>query len=238
MSAAAPADRPLIGISTYVERARYGVWDTDATLLPRLYTDCVLAAGGVPVLLPSIGQRYPELLDRVDGVVIAGGADIEPARYGAQDHPRTKNTRPERDTFEFWLLDEALRRGVPVLGVCRGMQVLNVALGGTLRQHVPGTADHGVHQPAAGVFGPVRVTLHPDSRVAALLGERITGRCSHHQSIGMLGSGLEITGWADDGEVEAVERPGAGFVLGVQWHPEQDTDDVRLFAGLVRAARE
>jgi putative glutamine amidotransferase len=228
--------RPVIGVSTYVERARYGVWDTEAALLPRLYVDCVREAGALPVLLPSIGDHSPELLDRVDGVVLAGGADIEPARYGAQPHPKTRNTRPERDGFEFWLLDETLRRRMPLLAVCRGMQVLNVALGGTLCQHVSGAEDHGEHQPEPGVFGPVSVKLRPGSRAAGLLGEQATGRCSHHQSIETLGEGLESSGWAQDGVVEAMELPGEDFVLGVQWHPEQDSGDVRLFAGLAQAA--
>lgn len=233
---ASQAARPVIGISTYVERASFGVWDTETALLPRSYVDCVLDAGAVPVLLPSVGERGGELLDRVDGVLLAGGADIDPARYGATPHPKTRNTRAERDGFEFPLLEDALRRRMPLLAVCRGMQVLNVALGGTLCQHVPGPADHGDHQPAPGVFGPVAVTLCPGSRVAALLGERTTGRCSHHQSIETVGADLRCTGWASDGVVEAVELPGDDFALGVQWHPEQDGGDTRLFAGLARAA--
>ncbi|WP_106179838.1 gamma-glutamyl-gamma-aminobutyrate hydrolase family protein [Prauserella shujinwangii] len=227
------AGRPVIGISTYVERARWGVWDTAAALLPRSYVDAVVLAGGVPVLLPSVGEDTGALA-AVDGLVLAGGADVQPARYGRDPHPRTV-ARPERDAYEFALLHAALARGLPVLGVCRGMEVLNVALGGTLTQHLPEVTGTTEHQPAPGRYGSTVVTLAEGSRAARILGPEAACQCYHHQAVERLGAGLRAVGWARDGTVEAVELPGEHFVLGVQWHPEQDLQDVRLFAALVEA---
>lgn len=226
---------PLIGISTYVERARWGVWDTEAVLLHRDYVDCVLRAGGVPVLLPSLGDGHAAAIGAVSGLVLAGGADVDPARYGAEPHPATV-TRPERDAAELALLGAALQRSVPVLAVCRGMELLNVALGGTLTQHLPERIGDTGHQPAPGVYGTTEVRLEPGSRVGAILGENTGCRCYHHQAVERLGTGLRAVGWAADGTVEAIEVPGEPFVVGVQWHPEQTGDDVRLFAALVKEA--
>ena len=226
------SDKPLIGISTYVEQARWGVWHAPAALLPRSYVDSVIRAGGVPVLLPSVGEDTTAL-SAVHGLVLAGGADVDPARYGHEPHAKTVS-RPERDGFEFALARAALDRGLPVLAVCRGMQVLNVALGGTLTQHLPEVAGHTEHQPAPAVYGHTRVTLTEGSRVARILGSEVKVQCYHHQSVREPAPGLDAVGWAADGTIEAVEAP--GFVLGVQWHPEQDLDDVRLFAALVDAA--
>lgn len=230
---ASNASKPLIGISTYVETARWGVWDTPAALIPRAYVDCVVAAGGIPVLLPSVGADA-SALSALDGLVLAGGADVDPTRYGQEPH-ETAKVRPERDGFEFALLRAALQAGTPVLAVCRGMQVLNVELGGTLIQHLPEHVGTG-HQPAPAVFGANTVTLAEGSRTAKVLGTETKVHCYHHQAVDRLGSGLLATGWAPDGTVEAVELPDA-FVLGVQWHPEQDSDDLRLFAALVEEAR-
>jgi gamma-glutamyl-gamma-aminobutyrate hydrolase PuuD len=229
------SDPPLIGLTAYGERAAYGVWDHETVLLPRSYSDAVLAAGGLPVLLPPRAQAAAAV-DRLDGVVLSGGPDIGADRYGAAAHPRAGPRRPERDAAELAVLGRGLRRGVPVLGVCRGAQLLNIALGGTLVQHLPDAVGHDGHNPVPGVFGAVAVTLAPGSRVGAALGARVAAQCHHHQSIDRLAPGLVVTGRAADGTVEAVELGGRCFVLGVQWHPEQD--DPRLFAALVDAARE
>jgi gamma-glutamyl-gamma-aminobutyrate hydrolase PuuD len=227
--------RPLVGITAYGERARYGVWDNESVLLPRTYPDVVVAAGGVPVLLPPFPESAAAV-DRLDAVVLAGGPDVGPDRYGAEPHPRTGAPRPDRDAAELAVLHRALERGIPVLGVCRGAQVLNVGLGGTLVQHVPDVVGHDGHNPSPGVFGTVEVALEPGTRVSAALGSVATVRCHHHQALDRLADGLVVTGRADDGLVEAVELEGDRWVVGVQWHPEEDATDVRLMAALVAAA--
>ncbi|WP_373300571.1 gamma-glutamyl-gamma-aminobutyrate hydrolase family protein [Amycolatopsis deserti] len=222
-----------MGLTTYTEKASWGVWHTDAALLPSSYVDSVRNVGGIPVLLPA-GDT--DVLSAVDALILTGGADVEPHRYGQQPQDKTV-TRPERDAFEFALVRAALDRGMPVLGVCRGMQVLNVALGGSLTQHLPDRVGHSEHQPSPGVYGPTHVTLADGSRVAGILGAQTKCQCYHHQAVEELGDGLRAVGWAADGTIEAVELPGADFVVGVQWHPEQDTQEVRLFAALVAACR-
>jgi len=228
---------PVIGLTAYLEPAKFLVWETEAALLHRVYVDGIVAAGGIPVLLPPVSGAHDRLLSAVDGLVLAGGADVDPARYGRAQHATTY-TRPNRDAFEFGLLRSALDSGKPVLGVCRGLQVLSVALGGTLVQHLPDTLRSADHQPAPGTFGTTTVTLAEGSRVAAILGTETKVPCYHHQAIDKLGDGLVAVGWAADGTIEAAELPGDGFVLGVQWHPEQSPDDIRLFEALVNAAKE
>ncbi|SDX52551.1 putative glutamine amidotransferase [Amycolatopsis xylanica] len=234
---ASNGSKPLIGLTTYIEPARFLVWETEAALLHRVYVDCVVAAGGVPVLLPPVSDEYGSLVSAVDGLVLVGGADVGPERYDQEPHATTY-TRPNRDAFEFGLLDEALKRKLPVLGVCRGLQVLSVALGGTLTQHIPDATGSTEHQPAPGTFGDSKIRLKDGSRAAVILGADTKVHCYHHQAIDRLGDGLVPVGWAEDGTVEAAELPGEDFVLGVQWHPEQNIDDVRLFEALVAAAKE
>jgi len=229
-------DRPVIGLTSYLEPAKFLVWDTEAVLLHRVYVDCVVAAGGIPVLLPPVSDAYDRLVSTVDGLVLTGGADVEPGRYGHEPHPATY-VRPERDAFEFGLFEAARKAGKPVLGVCRGLQVMSVALGGTLTQHLPEARGTTEHQPAPATFGRGTVTLAEGSRAAAILGPETKTLCYHHQAIDRLGTGLTRVGWAADGTIEAAEVPGE-FTLGVQWHPEQDTDDVRLFQALVDASKE
>ncbi|QUQ68191.1 gamma-glutamyl-gamma-aminobutyrate hydrolase family protein [Kutzneria sp. CA-103260] len=224
--------RPVIGITTYIERTRYGAWDLDAAVLPRTYIDTVAAAGGNPVLLPPLGFCDVSFLD---GLVIAGGADVDPARYGAQAHPETLGLRTDRDGTEFALVENALAAHLPLIGVCRGMQVLNVALGGTLTQHVPDVTGSSAHRPVVGQFGPTDVEMAEGSAINEILGGAATVSCSHHQAVDRLGDGLAVTARSVDGVVEAVELAGADFVLGVQWHPEQDAE-VRLFKALVARA--
>lgn len=222
--------KPLIGISTYLERTRFGFWDVEAAVLYRGYLDCVVRAGGNPVMLPPVGEWTADTIGFLDGLVLAGGADVDPATYGQQPLPETGTPRPDRDSAEFALVEAALKLDLPMLGVCRGMQVLNVALGGTLHQHIDG------HNPAPSVFEHTDIAVEPDSQLAGIIGERTTVQCHHHQSLDRLGEGLRVVASAPDGTVEAVELTGARFVLGVQSHPEQDVDDLRLFEALIAAA--
>jgi len=230
------ARRPLIGLTTYRERAVTGVWDTEFALLHNAYVDAVARAGGVPVLLPPQEHGADEAAEAVDALVLTGGSDVDPDHYQQQPHAETTVVRPWRDDWELRLLARALAAGLPVLGVCRGAQLLNVALGGTLDQHIPDSVGHRRHGPAPGVFGQTRVTLSPGSALYGLLGPAVTVACYHHQAIDKLAPELTAAGWSEDDVVEAVELPGHRFVLGVQWHPEQDEGDLRLFEALVAAA--
>jgi putative glutamine amidotransferase len=228
---------PLIGLTTYRERARSLVWDTDFALLHQAYVDAIVAAGGTAVLLPPQPASAAHVLKRLDGLVLTGGADIEPSRYGQSAGLRTGPARRDRDEWELALSHAALDLDLPVLGVCRGLQILNVALGGILEQHVPDRVGHAGHQPAPGQFGRVHVRVKASSKLAALVGEDLTVPCYHHQSIAVLAPSLRPVGFADDGTIEAVESAQEPFLLAVQWHPEQDPGDRRLFQGLVDAAR-
>jgi putative glutamine amidotransferase len=233
---ASNASEPLIGITTYAERTRFGIWELDAMVLPRTYPDTVVRAGGIPVLLPPVGAGFATLAGRLDGLLLSGGADVDPARYRQPAHAETVGMRPDRDHYEFGLLAAALAADLPVLAVCRGMQVLNSALGGTLRQHVPAAVGHDGHRPEPGVFGENRVRLAAGSRTAALLGDEVKARCHHHQAVDTVAEALTVVGTAADGTIEAVESTGHRFLLGVQWHPEEDSGDDRLVAALVAAA--
>jgi putative glutamine amidotransferase len=216
----------------YQERARWGVWDADAALLPQAYVRLVKDAGAVAVLLPPQDPGVAaEAVARVDALIVAGGPDVAPERYGAARDPRTGPAAEERDAWESALLTAALSAGRPLLGVCRGMQLLNVVRGGTLAQHIDG------HVIRPGVFGTHRITPAPGTLLASLLPGPATVPTHHHQAVDRLGGGLTVSARADDGTVEAVEVPGARFALGVQWHPEQDTD-LRVVHGLLAAARE
>lgn len=237
-AAGAAPRRPLIGLTTYRERARMLVWETEFALLHQAYVDGVARAGGVPVLLPPQEHGADEVIGSLDGLVLSGGSDVAPERYGREPHPRTAVVRPWRDDWELRLLERALAADLPVLGVCRGAQLLNVALGGTLEQHLPDTVGHQRHCPEPGVFGTTGVTLRPGSALAGLLGPETEVACYHHQAFGEVAPGLEVTGTSGDGTVEGVELTGRRFVLGVQWHPEQNGGDLRLFEALVAAAAE
>ncbi|MGI4895094.1 MAG: gamma-glutamyl-gamma-aminobutyrate hydrolase family protein [Janthinobacterium lividum] len=228
--------RPVIGLTSYVERVRYGDWDEQATMLPRSYADAVVRAGGAPVLLPSIGPVQREVIDVLDGFVLTGGPDVDPANYGAEPHERT-TSRPERDAVELGLLAHALERGLPVLGVCRGLQLLDVAHGGTLHQHLPDLLGHADLQPGGGVFGHLSVEFTAGTRAAGILGEQANVRCSHHQAVDAVGSGLRVSGRSADGVVQAVEGTGEQFLLAVQFHPEENDADDRLFTAFVDACR-
>jgi putative glutamine amidotransferase len=228
---------PLIGISTYSEVARWGLWDMPASLLPQTYSDQVAAAGGVPVLLPPV-PGIEAAVGRLDGLIIAGGPDIEPGRYGQQAGPHTKIVRPERDKAEIALFRAALDAGLPVLGICRGAQLMTVALGGTLIQHLPDAVGHDGHSPTPGTMAAHKVTVAAAElgyRLAEILGEGAhVVPTHHHQGIGRLGAGQVATAWAEDGTVEALELDGV-FAIGVQWHPEVSGNPA-LFGALIEAS--
>jgi putative glutamine amidotransferase len=234
--------RPVIGVCTALERAQWSVWDQRAALIPTNYLDAIRRAGGMALLLapdPELAAAPDEALDLLDGLILIGGADIDPASYGAQLDPATVDPVPERDAFELALVRRALERDLPLLGICRGMQLLNVALGGTLHQHLPERFGHHDHLRARGSFDGADhdVRLTPGSLAARAAGEELHATKSHHhQGVDRVGERLVVTGVATiDGLPEALELPGARFVLGVQWHPEAD-ERSRVIGALVEAA--
>jgi putative glutamine amidotransferase len=236
--------RPVIGICTALEQARWSVWDQPAVLLPLAYVEAVQRAGGLAILLPPdtrLTAQPEEALSLIDGLVLAGGADIDPGAYGQQTHRETRDTVPARDAFEIALTRAAIERDLPVLGICRGMQLINVARGGTLIQHLPDHVGHLEHRRVPGSFDGAEhgVTLLDGSLAARAAGEtsHLT-RSHHHQGVDRLGEGLLVSGVSslDDDLPEAIELPGMEFVLGVQWHPEADTESLVLGALVAAAA--
>jgi putative glutamine amidotransferase len=235
--------RPRIGICTALERARWTVWDRDAFLLARSYVDALQAAGALVLMIPPDAATAAEpdaVLELLDGLVLAGGADIDPAAYGAAPGPHTTGTWPERDAAEIALFRRALERDLAVLGICRGMQLMNVACGGTLVQHLPDAVGHTDHRRTPGTFDDADhdVRLEPGSVAAAACGGTLHGTKSHHhQGVDRVGDGLVATGWSvRDDLVEAIEAPAATWALGVQWHPEADPRS-GVVAAFVDAAR-
>ncbi len=210
-------------------------------MVQRTYPDAVQRAGALALILPpdeAVSESPDLVLDRIDGLLLAGGTDVDPANYGAERHPEIGVTWPERDRFEIALTRRAIEREIPLLGACRGMQIVNVALGGTLHQHLPEVLGTNVHRHTPGVFGDHEVRLEPGSLAARAVGaERTVVKSHHHQGIAALGEGLVATGWStDDQLIEAVEVPDEPYELGVLWHPEED-EASRVIASLVDAAR-
>ena len=228
--------RPIVGITSYAEQARWGVWEAPAALLPLAYVDAVEAAGGRALLVPPSAGGVEETLDVLDGLIVSGGADLDPASYGAEAHPETSDVRPERDSAELALLEAALARDLPVLAVCRGSQVLNVALGGDLVQHLPEVVGHKGHKHTPGVFADHDVDVLPGTKLHEVIGEHAPVKSHHHQGYGRLGDGLREAARADDGTLEAIEDPRRRFALGVLWHPEEG-EDAALFEALVAEAK-
>jgi putative glutamine amidotransferase len=232
--------RPVIGMTTYLEQSRTGVWDVPASFLPNVYIEAITRAGGTVVLLPpqptgpGVADR---VLDGLDALVLTGGKDIESSRYGQAPHADTDEPRPDRDAWEFDLLDRAIARDLPVLGICRGAQVLNVLRGGTLHQHLPDIVGDDRYQRGGGIFSHAEVAVRAGTALGGILGERVEATLYHHQAVDRLGDGLVASAVTADGIVEAVELPGATFVVAVQWHPEEDLGDLRLFEATVSAAR-
>jgi gamma-glutamyl-gamma-aminobutyrate hydrolase PuuD len=226
--------KPLIGITTYVEPASWGHWQVEAALVPYDYVRAVERAGGRAVLVPPDEDGIDEMLDALDGLIFSGGNDMDPEEYGAEAHPATTGTNPERDRGELALLEAALARDLPVLAICRGFEVLNVARGGDLVQHLPEIVGHEDHRETVGEFSEHTVRVDPSSRIGEIAG---AVKSHHHQGIGRIGNGLRDVAWAADGTVEAIEDPEKPFVVGVLWHPEAG-EDQRLFERLVEAARK
>jgi putative glutamine amidotransferase len=229
--------KPIIGITTYLTPARFGDWDEEAALIPAAYVNAIEAAGGRPLLVPPSTEGIEETLDRLDGLLFSGGSDLDPELYGQDAHPETNDVVPERDRGEIALLRAALERDMPVLAVCRGSQVLNVALGGDLVQHLPDVVGDEKHKHTAGEFADHGVELEPGTRVQGILGDHAPVKSHHHQGYGKLGSGLRGAARAVDGTVEALEDPERRFAVGVLWHPEAG-EDFALFEALVEEAKE
>jgi gamma-glutamyl-gamma-aminobutyrate hydrolase PuuD len=227
--------RPIVGITTYVTPASFGVWELDSALVPHDYVRAVEQAGGRALLVPPSSEGVEETLDALDGLIFSGGSDIDPELYGQEAHPETDGVHRERDDAELALLRAALARDLPVLAICRGSQVLNVALGGDLVQHVPEVVGDEKHKHAPGVFADHGVEVEAGSRLAGVIGERVAVKSHHHQGFGRVGEGLRVTAHAEDGTPEALEEPSKRFALGVLWHPEAG-EDARLFRALVDEA--
>lgn len=235
------SSRPIIGVTSYRERASMGVWDTDATYLPSSYANALWEAGAVVVVLPP-QEPTPEavrrLIARLDGLVVAGGYDVDPALYGHGRHALTDTPRPFRDEWEVALFEAAAAADLPTLGICRGAQVLNVARGGTLHQHLPDVVGHTRHQGADGVFSHVTVHVTPGTLVSSVQPDGRLAPVYHHQAIDCLGDGLVVSARCDDGITQAVEDPSKRFFVATQWHPEQDPHAQPLFRAFVQAAAE
>lgn len=228
--------KPVVGITTYLTPAAWGAWNLEAALVPAAYVRAVEGAGGVPLLVPP-GASFEETLDRIDALIFSGGSDVDPELYGAEPHAETFGIFRERDVYELGLMRAALERDLPLLAICRGSQVLNVALGGDLEQHVPDRTGANTHKEAPGVFAQHDVEVLADTRLASIVGDRVDVRSHHHQGYGEIGTGLREAARAADGTVEALEDPTRRFTLGVLWHPEEG-EDGSLFDALIRAAAE
>ncbi len=232
--------KPVIGLTTYLEQAKQGVWDVRAAFLPQQYFDAVTASGGIAVLLPpqpDADAAAAAVLAGLDGLILTGGLDVQPELYGAQRHPLTDPARPDRDAWELALFRGAEERRMPVLAICRGLQLVNVARGGTLHQHLPEALGTERYRIGGGEFAVNEVEVEEGSRLAGLVGPGGFGVHSyHHQGIDRVGEGLVVTARTDDGLVQAFESDGDGYLVGVQWHPEENHEDRRLFEGLVAEA--
>lgn len=235
--------RPVIGITSYAQEASFGVWRVPAALVPLDYVEMVERAGGRPLLVPPSEEGVEETLDALDGLVLSGGADLDPALYGAEAHAATDAPQRRRDAGELALLRAALDRDLPTLAICRGSQLLNVVRGGNLVQHLPEVVGDERHKETPGTFSEHGVRVEPESRLGRLVGNHAPVKSHHHQGFGRVGEGLVGTAWAEDGTLEGLEDPSRRFVLGVLWHPEAG-EDAALFEALVvearayRAARE
>ena len=228
--------RPLIGITSYAEPVKMGVWVEEAAVVPLAYVRAVEHAGGRPLVVPPAEDGVDETLDALHGVIFSGGGDLDPELYDADPHPETDRPRAERDRAELQMLQGALDRDMPVLAICRGSQLLNVARGGDLVQHLPEVVGHERHRHEPGAYSDHSVQVDGASRLGGLLGDHAPVKSHHHQGMGRIGDGLREVAWAEDGVVEGLEDPHKRFALGVLWHPEEG-EDFALFKGLVDEAR-
>jgi putative glutamine amidotransferase len=229
--------KPVIGITSYAEEVTWGAWVEEAALVPLSYVRAIERAGGRPLVIPPSEGAIEETLSVLDGILFSGGSDLDPALYDAEAHPETQGVHEARDRAEMALLGAALERDMPVLAVCRGSQVLNVARGGDLVQHLPEVLGHEEHKHTPGEYSDHDVTLKPDTRVGGILGDRAPVKSHHHQGFGRIGEGLREAGYAEDGTVEALEDPSKRFAVGVLWHPEEG-EDMALFEALVQQAAQ
>jgi putative glutamine amidotransferase len=229
--------RALVGITTYVTPASFGAWQLESALIPYDYVRAVERAGARAVLIPPSDEGVEEILAAVDGLIFSGGSDLDPDLYGQEPHPQTTGIVPVRDSAELTLLRAALERDLPVLAICRGSQILNVALGGDLVQHLPDHVGHDGHKEVPGVFSEHDVEIEPGTQLSGVLGNRVAIKSHHHQGLARLGTGLRPSARDNDGWVEAVEAPDRRFAVGVLWHPEAG-EDARLFEALVAQAAE
>jgi putative glutamine amidotransferase len=230
--------RPVIGITSYAQEASWGVWKLPAALIPLAYVDSIERAGGRAVVIPPAEDDIEVTLDALDGIVFSGGADVDPVHYGADPHPETDTPQTRRDAGEMALLRAALERDLPTLAICRGFQLLNVARGGDLIQHLPEEIGNDAHKQVPGEFAVHPVEVKEGSVLGAIVGSapgEVTSH--HHQALGRIGDGLVESAWAADGTLEGVEDPSRRFLVGVQWHPEA-SEDAALFEALVEQARE
>ncbi len=227
---------PLIGLTSYAEPARWAVWEGKAAVVGWVYVDAIHRAGGRTLIIPPADHGQERILDVLDGLVLAGGQDIDPGRYGAERDRSTEAPQHGRDGAELALTAAAMDRGIPVLGICRGIQVMNVARGGDIIQHLPDAIGITGHREVVGVFSEHDVAVEPGSRLQSILGDVAPVLSHHHQAAGAVGDGLRPVAWSDDGTIEALESTGDGFAVGVQWHPEEG-EDLALFTALVDAAR-
>jgi len=229
--------KPVVGITSYAEEVTWGAWVEEAALVPLSYVRAIERAGGRPMVIPPSEGAIEETLAVLDGILFSGGSDLDPALYDAEAHPETQGVHEARDRAEMELLTAALERDMPVLAVCRGSQVLNVARGGDLVQHLPDELGHEEHKHTPGEYSDHDVTLEPGTRVGGILGDRAPVKSHHHQGFGRIGEGLQKAGYAEDGTVEALEDPSKRFAVGVLWHPEEG-EDMALFEALVEQATQ
>ncbi len=230
--------RPIVGITSYAQPAKWGAWELPAALVPWFYVESVEQAGGRALLVPPSTEGIEETIDALDGLIFSGGIDIDPAQYGHERHPSTDPAQVHRDEGELALLSAALERDLPTLAICRGFQLLNVLRGGDLVQHLPEIVGHEGHREVLGTFSEHAVEVKEGTTLERVLGPRHPGvKSSHHQGIGRVGDGLVETAWAEDGSLEGLEDPSRRFAVAVLWHPEMEEDDKRLFEALVAEAR-